>query len=359
MNFKDLIQLVDDFIETGNNLDDLNKILLELYRYEDGLRYVIKLAVDDYGGYTYKGELQNVALLGALKWGIDGLKAIENITIAKQGYRYILNATSLLSHISSCTLAKYYNFLHHLECLKVLNLEGNEFKSTSWVASAKNILLNITTSVDKASDFPIGLVTNLQKWDNPPAQHHLFAAMLLRWFNLNSYGLEQFKEVISRKSVSEEDCHTILKNNPYIIEPFNAQVWSKPRFGAKLVPDFLIRSMDDTYTVIEIEKPTDPILTAGGELHSKATHAKRQALDFQHWVNKNNAYASQDFPNIFSPMCLVIIGLEHTLNDKQKERLKQENESTQGRLRIVGFDWIYNRAKATLDNLVNFGFEKI
>jgi hypothetical protein len=149
MNFEDLIQLVDDFIESGGVLDDLSKILLELYQYEDGLEYVIKLASDNYGGYTYKGELQNVALLGALKWGIEGLKAIETMTIAKQGYRHILNATSLLSHISSCTLAQYYKFLHHLECLKVLNLEGNEFKSAGWVTGAKNILLNITTSVER------------------------------------------------------------------------------------------------------------------------------------------------------------------------------------------------------------------
>ncbi len=48
--------------------------------------------------------------------------------------------------------------------------------------------------------------------------------------------------------------------------------------------------------------------------------------------------------------------MENSLNEMQKNRLRQENESTQGILRVVGFDWIYERAKFTFDNIVNFGY---
>ena len=42
----------------------------------------------------------------------------------------------------------------------------------------------------------------------------------------------------------------------------------------------------------------------------------------------------------------------------QIERLKQENESTQGILKIVGFDWLLSRAQSTLDNMINYGFDR-
>ena len=116
--------------------------------------------------------------------------------------------------------------------------------------------------------------------------------------------------------------------------------------------------MDNSYTVVEIEKADFPIMTTAGELSSKTTHAKRQALDFRVWAIDNNLYALKTYPEMYRPFCLVVIGRESELSEKQALRLKQENESTQGILRIVGFDWLHNRAKATFDNIVNYGFER-
>ena len=52
-----------------------------------------------------------------------------------------------------------------------------------------------------------------------------------------------------------------------------------------------------------------------------------------------------------------ILSLEKQV-EMQTNRLKQENESTQGILKIVGCDWLLSRAKSTLDNMVKFGFER-
>lgn len=50
--------------------------------------------------------------------------------------------------------------------------------------------------------------------------------------------------------------------------------------------------------------------------------------------------------------------MEKDLSKQQINRLKQENEATQGILKIVGFDWIYNRYKTTFENLIKYGFNK-
>ena len=99
-------------------------------------------------------------------------------------------------------------------------------------------------------------------------------------------------------------------------------------------------------------------MTSAGELSSKTTHAKRQALDFRDWAINNKLYAENIYKDIYRPFCLVVIGRESDSNDMQMQRLKQENESTQGILKIVGFDRLYNRAKSTFDNLIKYGFEK-
>ncbi len=45
----------------------LDELLLELYKFhhKPALNEVMKLASSDYGGFTYKSELQNVASLAA------------------------------------------------------------------------------------------------------------------------------------------------------------------------------------------------------------------------------------------------------------------------------------------------------
>ncbi|MGK4880692.1 Shedu anti-phage system protein SduA domain-containing protein [Elizabethkingia anophelis] len=220
------------------------------------------------------------------------------------------------------------------------------------------ILIDVVKSVETDEQFPIGVTINMGFSTSESATEHIFAALIARWFNLSSSGLKQFSELLTAEGKQEGDYHNFLSSNPYILEPFHAQIWSKPRFGEELVPDFMIRSMDNSYTVVEIERPDVQIMTRAGELSAKTTHAKRQALDFRNWAINNSLYATQKYPGIYRPYFLVIIGLESELNEMQAERLKQENESTQGVLKIVGFDWLLNRAKSILNNMINYGFDR-
>ncbi|TWP31560.1 DUF4263 domain-containing protein [Apibacter muscae] len=333
-------ELVCQFQVSGSSLYELNEIIILLYKQNnnDALNLVLKLAMSDYGGITFKAELQIIAMLGTLHWGIKGLEKLGKSTIKNDCFRAINNVTRLLSHISSKSLNDFFFANSNLPCIKRLNLENEKYKTEEWITNAKKVLIEVVKSVEKNDIFPLGLIQNLIYPFNISAQEHMFAALMIRWFNFNSNNVYKYLELIESTTKKEIIYHNFLKNNPYILEPFHAQIWSKPKFGENLIPDFLIRSMDDAYTVIEIEEPNTSIMTKSGELSAKTTHAKKQALDFRDWAINNNLYASRKYQNIYRPFCLVVIGRESELTEVQKQRLKQENESTQGILKIVGFD---------------------
>jgi hypothetical protein len=360
MSEKLSIEKLVDLAEEKGSLEGVSQVIVELYRQNDAqaLEYCIRLAMSDYGGITFKAEFQNLGVLGTLHWGPPGIKKLGETAIKVNSYRAIDNVTRFLSYISSKSLADFPLMNASLPNIKLLDISSKKYHVNDWTKTAKEVLIDVVKSVETEEKFPIGITNNIGFTTNENAQEHVFAALIARWFNFSSNGLKDFSDLLGNKGKGETDYQNFLVTNPYILEPFHAQIWSKPRFGESLVPDFLIRSMDNNYTVIEIEQPDFPIMTKSGELSAKTTHAKRQVLDFRDWAINNNLYASRKFPGVYRPYCLVVIGREAELDEMQAQRLKQENESTQGVLRIVGFDWLLNRARMTLDNLVNFAFDR-
>ncbi len=346
--------------ETQGSLEGVSGVIVRLY--ESGtptsLDLLLNLALSDYGGITYKSDYQMISIIGTVYWGAVGLRKLGERAIANNGFRAITNVTSFLSHVSSKTLNEFASTYRNFENVQQLDLSSDKYLTEELVSTAKEVLIALIQSVEKENTFPMGIIHNLGWGANEIAQEHVFAALMARWFNFSPIGLDNYQKLVSNSKTTESEVHNFLKSAPYVLEPFHAQIWSKPKFGEKLIPDFLIRSMDNNYTIVEIEQPSFSIITKSGELSAKATHAKRQALDFRNWAINNSLYAIQTYKNIYRPFCLVVIGNESTLSAMQAERLKQENESTQGVLKIVGFDWLYARAKATFDNIVKFGFER-
>lgn len=350
----DLVELADQ----QGSLEDISGLILRLYERNDheALSLMLRLAFFDYGGITHKSDFQNLGVMGTLHWGPEGIRKLAKETIKNDSYRAISNVTRLLSHLSAGCLESLS--LMNQDCIDVLDLQSAKYKNTEWTTAAKEALVEMVMSVEKEEAFPVAIVQNLGFYKPTPASEHVFAALIARWFNFDAVGLNGFSKLINSAGLAEIEYQNFLKANPLILEPFHAQIWSKPRFGETLIPDFMIRSMDNSYTVVEIERPDIRIMTAAGELSASTTHAKRQALDFRDWAASNQLYAQQTYKEINRPFCLVVIGRESELNEMQRKRLQQENESTQGILKIVGFDWLLNRAKATFDNLIQYGFER-
>ena len=60
--------------------------------------------------------------------------------------------------------------------------------------------------------------------------------------------------------------------------------------------------------------------------------------------------ATVHFPGLDELHCLVVVGLERGLSDTQRQTLRTENAQRHS-LRIVGFDWLAERAKSVQQNL--------
>lgn len=322
------------------------------------LSQVIRLIDCDYGGSTYKWELKNSALLLVLHWEEKGILSLKEMVLRNPTHSNISLVTKFLAYVAS---GKLELFPLYIKCgtFNKEYLESQKWKTETIRISAQSVLVDIMKGIEKETSFPLSAISSLfTSGLHNEVSEQIFSSLVMRWFKLNTQSIQKYNSLIEGEQFEEIKYHNFLKENPHLIEPFHSEFWSKPRFGEGLQPDFLFRLMDDNYVVVEIEKPWLPILTNNGNLSSYTTHAKRQALDYREWAISNQLYAKERFPKIWRPFALVVIGMEKDLSSAQIERLKQENESTQGVLRVVGFDWIYSRSITTFENLIKYGFNK-
>lgn len=350
---------VTNFIE-GGSLDLFNNILttaLELNS-KDSLLQVLRLVDSNYGGYTYKWELKYTAGVVLINWEEEGIEGLLEMVKKNPSYQNISVASTLLGHMASGKLELCFH-IRHLKTFQKIDISSNKFKKEKLKLKAQSTLVDLAMLAERDDEIKENFAFSLIKASQiPEVQENIFAALVMRWFHFNNLNIEVYKDLISGEDAQEVVYHNFLKKNTYLLEPFHSQIWSKPRFGELYQPDFLIKSIDNSYTVVEIEKPHLPILTKSGNLSAETTHAKRQVLEYRQWTMDNYLYAKENYPGMRSPFSLVIIGMESNLTPEQKERLRQENESTQGVLKIVGFDWIYKRAKATFQNLVKYSLDR-
>ncbi len=351
---------VDAYLKSPDSSDSFDDILLHAIKLnnEDALNQVIKLVKDDFGGGTYKWELKSTACATILNWKENGVHKLSQSINADDSFATFTTVIKFLACVAAGSAQSMLHVLFNYDAIKFLKLSSNKFKSDSIKIEAKTRLTEIVKGIEKKDKFPLSILNSLGHWSSEGAQEQVFAALVMRWFHLNPLSIEKYFQLINKLNVTEPQCHKFLYSNPYLIDPFYVKIWSKPRFGEKLQPDFVIQAIDNNYTIIEIEDPEKPILTKAGNLSAHTTHAKRQALEYREWIISNKLYSEKNFPALWRPNALVVIGMEGKLTEAQKERLRQENESTEGKLKVIGFDWIYHRAKATFENLLKYGFEQ-
>jgi hypothetical protein len=317
----------------------------------------------------FKWVTRYAAAIIQAQYGEPGLKDLAETIIEDDGYADMLVNICVLAHTAGSVLGNLVDSEVHLmprlsECLKV-RAESEE--STALILASRKELFRALATLPSVPWVNVGLTQALSQMEHSKAASHdarmdnaitaLYAALTSRWFGLNRSGINTFKMLLAEPGVSEEQVQTFLEINPYLLDPFFAEIWAKTRLGESLVADFLIRLMDNSYLVVEIEKPSDMIITKNGDLSAKTTHAVRQALEYREWLLSNKLYAQQRFSGIWRPTCLVVVGLESTLDQTQISRLQQENESRQGSVKIVGFDWLLRRAETVIDNIIVRGIQ--
>jgi hypothetical protein len=151
----------------------------------------------------------------------------------------------------------------------------------------------------------------------------------------------------------EEPMHQFLRQHPELISPTCDRYWSKMPFGAE-VSDFVFREPHNDYELVEIESPVRELFRKDGQERQALTHAISQIRGWVRYIedNKTTVEAELGLTGISSnPRRLIVIGRKASLTDQNRRTLATlQNE--QPKLRILTYDDLLDRARATLERIL-------
>ncbi len=349
-----LVDRARRFIE-GGHPEELQQILADCVAAgnSDGIAAVQLLARDMYGGVTYSWELKAPAAYCLLAWGQSGLEALvenalsepttENFSLA---FQLLANAAeghvpkSVLSLVSDSQIT---------EAVSRAVADANNLNLT-----ARGCLRGLMLSIDDDDEVALYISPTLMSfiYEDSSAIRNLSHALALRSIAVGPKVLQAYDELIADKGGDEPAFQRFFEDHPVLLDPGAFQVWGQPDFHGRFEPDFIIRTYDNRYLVVEIETPNKMLVTNKHRLSAETTHAISQMLRYQGYLSTHLDAASQTFPEFTVAAGLVVIGRESSLTDEQKALLRSENQS-RSNVRIVGFDALSATAKAVTENVVH------
>lgn len=356
---KNMLEIeVNQFIENGANLQVLNSLLQRCM--DDGgtkaMSYVSRLFEDDYDGMTYKWELKEPAGFALLYWQQAGLDELARVVARSPRSSNTNIAFDILSSAASGNFSTMLSD-HWWGDLKTRVTSSAGF-SPEMQHHARRTLVEIVLGARNEDDLMFSLGSVFQrhyaKRDGVDAAKSLVQAIASRWFAIGDRTLQAYQELIEAFPDDEPSFQRFFEANPQFLDPMAVEVWPEPNlFGARK-PDFVVKRSDGSYLVVEIECPSKTMITKLGHPSADLTHAEHQATDYRKYMMGHIANVKDVFPGFSEPDCLVVVGLEGTLSEYQKAALASLNDARH-RLKVVGFDWILDRAKKISENVAEHG----
>ena len=170
--------------------------------------------------------------------------------------------------------------------------------------------------------------------------------------------IEKLREISSKfeallnDAEREEDLQIFLKENPMVLHP-TAELIPKKKLGEDFITDFVLVTPSDqgpTYTLVEIEKSSHPVLVKDNSLSSQTNHAIKQTRDWDIWLEQNKAYLQQKLPGFETPKYMVVIGRGTSLADTAKAYLRSYNRDWKN-IELMTFDDVLVRFNGVISAL--------
>ena len=337
-----LEKLIENMIlMTNNKTSDNLKILLELAKMDD----------------IYDHDISDPAFLAILSWGEDGINAIAEELI--YGKLNIFGRTIIaLLNIATNTKFNEQHFLAiNKEWWENFSFETDETLSNYAKIALRDIIFKAKSDSDLAYNlfWVLGSQINFLDGLSPNANRRDLLVKLIfeRDLTINSRILSDFSSLLESSPEREEELHSFLFSNPILIDPLANEIRSKHELGDDFITDFVIRRLDDKYTLVEIERSNKRLFNNYGNFSKDLTHSIRQVLDFQTWVGDHLEYANSKLPGINKPEGLIVIGRKRTLDRIMKRRLDEENYSRRGHIKIVTYDDLLESGRTLYNNIRN------
>jgi hypothetical protein len=167
--------------------------------------------------------------------------------------------------------------------------------------------------------------------------------------------LDSYQKLLDKANLVEQELQTFLDNNPMLIEPAYTRKWTKGDLRRFRLPeaDFILKTSDNRFIVIELESPGDRLitpstLTPSAELRAAEAQIARYLNDIQ---NRILAYRDSFDSDISTEKVsgLIIIGRSTKLTDEHKETF-QTHVSTL-KYSVITYDELFQKNRAFLDNI--------
>ena len=332
----ELTLLLSDCVSAGNS---------------EGMLAVQILARDMYGGMTFNFELKAPAAHCLLAWRQAGLKALAENAL----YEPASKNFTLAFYLLSCTAGGREPrpmFLSDMQLREAVSHAVGDWNNLA--SAARSQLRELMLSIEDDADAALYVATALQHLAllDKGSISNLNQALALRSIAVSSKILESYDNLLAGTGDDESVFQRFFEDNPLMLDPRAFQVWTQPDLHGKLRPDFIIRTYDNNYVIVEIETPAKLLVTRQHQLGADTTHAISQVLQYQEYLRTHLTSALEAFPGLTLPAGLVIIGCESSLDAEQKAVLRAENQSRQD-ISIVGFDTLAETAKAVTGNVIH------
>lgn len=347
-----IISQAQEFIENGGNLITLLKKCIEDYSLQ-ALTAIQLLYEDMHGGYTYNYEIKAFSAYCLILWGNSGIDALVESAKKTNKSKNTSIALQILSSLAAGEVCSpIIRFIGDIEIRKKIVKTINSNKDIYDYARKKLNEYILSFTFDDDAAFAVGLcLMNYSHTLGINALKHLFAALAIRWSAISAPIIEQYDELLEHNSQDEKVFQQFFESFPQFLDPMVLEVWSKPNFHGFKIPDFVIRRTDNSYVIVEIEKPAKLLVTNNNRISAEVSEAVSQVMQYRTFLMERFSEAIKHFPHFQDPDALVVIGLERNLNEEQKKVLLMENQH-RSKLKIVGFDWLKDRALAIYNNMI-------
>ena len=164
--------------------------------------------------------------------------------------------------------------------------------------------------------------------------------------------LDEYRVVLTKPSVKEEELQKFLKRNFLLLSMNSRRVLDKHPLGAEFKVDFVLEEIDGSYTLVEIEDPAFRLFTKTGQPTAELTHAITQVRDYRKWIESHLEYARVELPGLRSrPRGIIIIGKDESLSGGDSQRLHDLNEEGRGFYEVMTYDGLMQRVSNMILNL--------
>lgn len=318
---------------------------------EDGstnsLSYVLRL----FERWHDELMLRSPSAWASVCWGHIGLDKLINATQANPTLVNLRTSVIVLSTVA----ANFPDDSIGILCREPLlsSVKSACRTDNALPSHARTKLLELILSLpdeDTVLDVVAGTFTQLPLL-GPTVAKETFAALSSRWLAVSKPLLAEYERLILDHPGDESEFQRFFSSHPQLLDPMAAEVWPQPDIHGAKKPDFVLRRFDNTYLVVEIETPTKSLVTKKNhQIAAPVTHAVSQATEYRRFIRRL-PNVNDHFPGLEDIHCLVVVGLERELDNDQAQALRNDNLRGDS-LRIVGFDWLAQRAQVVQENFI-------